>query len=162
MRIYKTIVKHYKKSIMSEYNEKQLRIAKEFRRKQQENKENFEKMKKKHQDAMQEEAQQFDEDKTTLARDLQDVLYHRAELRRKGLSNFSEEMQRSFAEENAIHEKQRNNRRAFFDKRNAHKREIHDLFENCCGTGQFLRNLELEQLAQVDKEYHGSKEENVK
>lgn len=157
-RVYKTI----KKRIMSKYNEKQLRIAQEFRLKQKENLENYSKMRQRHIDAINEAGRNFDYNKTQLANELRDILNTRAELRRKGLSNFSEEIQNSFAEENAIHEKQRNNRNEFFESQRAHKKAIFELHEACCGTGAFLHNQELELLAQVERELEQEKTEQSK
>lgn len=143
---------------MNKYNEKQLEIVNDFRRKQLENFETYQKARKVHLDAMNDEAREFDFQKNSLAIQLQAVLNNRAELRRKGLQNFSVEMQNSFAEETAIHEKQRNNRRAFFDSRAAHKRLIGELHDACCGTGAFLSNLMQEQLKKLDKELKEEKE----
>lgn len=142
---------------MSDYNEKQVAIAAEFRRKQKENMENYFKLRQKHLDDIQAAARDFDNNKTQLAIELRDVLNTRAELRRQGLSNFSEKIQDSFAEEMIIHEKQRNNRNEFFECERAHKKAIFELHEACCGTGAFLKNQELELLAAVEKEYKQTK-----
>lgn len=157
MSFNKTIIKLLKKTVMSDYNEKQLQIANEFRRKQKENLDNYYELRQKHVDAINAASRDFDENKNILGIQLRDVLNTRAELRRQGLQNFSQQIQDSFAEENAIHEKQRMNRSEFFEKKNAHKKAIVELHEACCGTGSFLKNQELQLLAQAEKEYQQSK-----
>lgn len=137
---------------MSEYNEKQLRIAKEYREAQAQNIANYNARRKEHLEEMEAEERAFVNTKTQLAIELQNVLSKRAELRRQGLTNFSVEIQNNMAEENAIHEKQRNNRESYFEKKGAHKKQIAILHEACCGTGSFLRASMQEQCLKLEKE----------
>ena len=143
---------------MTEYEMQQHKIAKERQDAQKQNLDNYYKRRQEHVDAIAEESRRFADTKTQLEQDLRHVLIKRAELRRQGLTNNAIDLQNSFAEEEAIHQKQRYNRVEHKERIEAHHREIAELHNQCCGTGSFITERALQQLKELDERYKKEQE----